>query len=163
MTTLENFSLFPHRIPAGPLAERIDGGARIWLIGRALIGGLFLVSGVEKLVGLDQFTAALVQGGIPQSMATLMAPVGAVVETLGGLAILVGFATTWSCAVMIAFVAIGTFISHRFWEFQGDIRQLQIFNFEKNVMIVGAFCLLYVAGGGPFSVDRWRRTRRAVI
>jgi uncharacterized membrane protein YphA (DoxX/SURF4 family) len=29
----------------------------------------------------------------------------------------------------------------------------------KNIMIVGAFCLLYVTGGGPYSIDRWRRER----
>ena len=39
------------------------------------------------------------------------------------------------------------------------MRMMQTAHFEKNMMIAGAFCLLYVAGGGPYSVDRWRRFR----
>jgi uncharacterized membrane protein YphA (DoxX/SURF4 family) len=37
------------------------------------------------------------------------------------------------------------------------MRMVQTAHFEKNMMIAGAFCLLYVAGGGPYSIDRWRR------
>jgi putative oxidoreductase len=162
MTTYEAFPLVPYRESALPLADRVAGGATIWLAGRAVLGGLFLMSGIEKLAGLDQFAAGLVKGGIPESMAAMIAPVGAIVETLGGLAILVGFLTNWASLLMIAFVVIGTFISHRFWEFQGDVRQLQMFNFEKNVMLVGAFCMLHVAGGGPYSIDRWWRKRNGM-
>lgn len=162
MTTYETFDLVPRRMSAVPLALRVPGGATIWLVGRAVLGGLFLMSGIEKLLALDHFAAALVKGGISDSLAPMLAVIGATVETLGGACILFGFATSWACLMMIAFVFIGTFLSHRFWEFQGDIRQLQMFNFEKNIMIVGAFCLLYVAGGGPYSIDRWWRVRRGM-
>jgi len=39
------------------------------------------------------------------------------------------------------------------------MRMMQTAHFEKNMMIAAAFCLLYVAGGGPYSIDRWRRLR----
>jgi uncharacterized membrane protein YphA (DoxX/SURF4 family) len=36
-------------------------------------------------------------------------------------------------------------------------------HFIKNIMIVAGFCFLYVAGGGPYSIDRWRRHHRPEI
>jgi putative oxidoreductase len=157
MATYETTHPFTHEPPSLPLARRVAGGGIIWLIGRVLLGGVFFVGGLQKLFALDAFASTLVQGGIPASTAALLAPIGATVEFFGGVALLVGFATSWASLLMIAFVVVGTIISHRFWEFQGEIRQLQMFNFEKNVMLVGGFCLLYVAGGGPYSIDRWQR------
>jgi putative oxidoreductase len=157
MATYETVHPFAHEPPALPLAQRVAGGGAIWLVGRILLGGLFFVSGIEKLMGLDQFAATLMKGGLSEAAAAFLAPLGALVETMGGLAILVGFATGWASLVMAAFVVVATLVSHRFWEFEGALRQLQMAHFEKNVMLVGAFCLLYVAGGGPYSVDRWQR------
>ena len=48
-------------------------------------------------------------------------------------------------------------IAHRFWQAPPEMRMMQTAHFEKNMMIAGAYCLLYVAGGGPYSIDRWRR------
>ena len=150
----------PHHEMSLPLADRVAGGGLIWLLGRVLIGGLFLVSGSQKLMGLDQFAAYLVQGGIPGNIAPALAPLAACAETLGGLFIVLGFVTSWTSLLMIIFTLAAAFVAHRFWDFDGQIRALQQAHFMKNIMIVGAFCLLYVAGGGPYSIDRWRRQRR---
>lgn len=145
-----------------PLNERIAGGRGIWLIGRLLIGGLFLMSGVQKLMALDQFAATLVKSGISDNIAVVLAPVAAGVETIGAFCIVVGLATSWASLLMIAFTLVAAFVGHRFWEFQGDVTMLQMANFMKNIMIIGAFCLLYVSGGGPCSIDRWWRDRHAL-
>ena len=140
-----------------PLAARVSGGGAIWLIGRVVLGGLFMMSGIGKLMGPDQFAASLVKNGIPESIAPMLAWLGAIVETIGGLFIVLGFATSWASLVLIAFTIAAAFIAHRFWQAAPDARMTQIAHFEKNMMIAGAFCLLYVAGGGPYSIDRWRR------
>jgi putative oxidoreductase len=142
-----------------PLNERIPGGRGVWLIGRLILGVPFVMSGVQKLMGLDQFAAMLVKGGIPDNIAAVLAPVAAVSETIGGLLITIGFFTSLASLLMIAFTIIAAFVGHRFWEFQGEVAMLQMANFMKNVMIAGAFCLLYVSGGGPCSIDRWWRDR----
>jgi len=139
------------------LAQRAAAGGPIWLLGRVLLGGLFLMSGIEKLMGSDQFAASLVKNGIPDSIAPMLAWLGAAVETAGGLCIVLGLATSWASLSMIAFTIMAAFIAHRFWEAAPDARLSQMAHFEKNIMLVGAFCLLYVAGGGPYSIDRWRR------
>ena len=145
-----------------PLDERASGGRVIWLLGRLLIGGLFLQSGIRRLMGLGRFAASLVKSGISDSIAVVLAPVAAGAETLGGLLIVLGLATSWASLLMIAFTIAAAFTSHRFWEAEGAMAGVQQAHFLKNMMIVGAFCLLYVSGGGPCSIDRWWRERRAL-
>ena len=139
------------------LAFRVPGGGAIWLLGRIVLGGLFLMSGAQKLMGIDQFAASLVKNGIPDQLAPILAWLGAGVETIGGLCIMLGLATSWASLSLVAFTIIAAFIAHRFWEAPPDARMMQTAHFEKNMMITAAFCLLYVAGGGPYSIDRWRR------
>jgi len=141
------------------LAFRVPAGGGIWLIGRVVLGGLFLMSGAEKLMSIDQFAASLVKDGIPKQFAPMLAWLGAGVETIGGLFIVLGLATSWASLFLIAFTIIAAFIAHRFWQVPLEMRMMQTAHFEKNMMIAAAFCLLYVAGGGPYSVDRWRRLR----
>ena len=139
------------------LANRAPGGGVVWLIGRVVLGGLFMMSGIQKLSGIDQFAASLAKNGIPVEIAPMLAWLGAAVETIGGLCIVLGLATSWASLVLIAFTIVAAFIAHRFWQAPPEMRMVQTAHFEKNMMIAGAFCLLYVAGGGPYSIDRWRR------
>ncbi|MGH6767763.1 MAG: DoxX family protein [Xanthobacteraceae bacterium] len=146
-----------------PLADRVAGGGMIWLLARVVLGGLFLMSGAQKLMGLDGFAGMLAKNGIPESIAPALAAFAAGAETLGGLCIVFGFATSWAALLMIAFTIVAAFIGHRFWEFEGGARMTQMNHFIKNIMIVAGFCFLYVAGGGPYSIDRWRRHHRPEI
>jgi len=141
------------------LALRVPAGGIAWLIGRVVLGGLFFISGAQKLMGIDQFAASLVKNGVPDQFAPVLAWLGAGVETIGGLLIVLGLATGWAALFLIAFTIIAAFIAHRFWEAPADMRMMQMAHFEKNMMIAAAFCLLYVAGGVPYSLDRWRRLR----
>jgi len=143
------------------LANRAPGGGVVWLIGRVVLGGLFMLGGIQKLSGIDQFAASLAKNGIPVEIAPMLAWLGAAVETIGGLCIVLGLATSWASLVLIAFTIAAAFIAHRFWQAPPNARMMQTAHFQKNMMIAGAFCLLYVAGGGPYSIDRWRRLHKS--
>ena len=126
------------------------------LLGRALLGSIFVISGYGKLFGLAAFAASLEKNGVPY--ASMLAPVGACVEFFGGLAIVLGVEVRAAALLMIAFVIVATLISHRFWELADAARRAQVTQFSKNVAIIGAFVLLHVAGGGRYAVERlWRR------
>jgi putative oxidoreductase len=126
------------------------------LLGRIMLGGIFVVSGYGKLMGLAAFAASLEKNGVP--FASALAPVGAGVEFFGGLAIVLGLEVRHVALLMTAFVIVATLISHRFWEFEGAARKAQEINLSKNVAIIGGFILLHAAGGGRFAVERlWRR------
>jgi putative oxidoreductase len=138
-------------------AETAMDRGDLWrLVGRILLGGIFVVSGYGKLMGLAAFAASLEKNGVPYASA--LAPVGASVEFFGGVAIVIGVEVRAAALLMIAFVIVATLISHRFWELQDAARRTQLTQFSKNMAIIGGFALLHAAGGGRFAVERlWRR------
>jgi putative oxidoreductase len=138
---------------AGTVQTRHD---TLLLLGRVLLGSIFVISGYGKLFGLAAFAASLEKNGVPY--ASMLAPVGACVELFGGLAIVLGIELRATALLMIAFVIVATLISHRFWELQDAARRAQATQFSKNVAIIGGFVLLHAAGGGRYAVERlWRR------
>jgi putative oxidoreductase len=161
MSVRTSGSATPHGLPASsPAGSGIDGFAqssRDWLLllGRILLGGIFVLSGYGKLMGLSAFAASLEQKGVP--FASVMALIGAPVEFFGGLAIVLGIETRYAAALMVGFVIVATLISHRFWEYQDAVRQMQKTQFSKNMAILGGFVVLFVQGGGRFALARlWR-------
>jgi putative oxidoreductase len=142
--------------PAAGAATAVDRSDLWRLVGRILLGGIFVVSGYGKLMGLAAFAASLEKNGVPYASA--VAPVGASVEFFGGVAIVLGVEVRSAALLMIAFVIVATLISHRFWELQDAARRAQVTQFSKNMAIIGGFALLHAAGGGHFAVERlWRR------
>ena len=140
----------------GRHAVSFDYRDALLALGRLLLGGIFVVSGYGKLIGLTAFAAGLERHGVP--MASTMALIGAPVEFFGGLAIVLGIEVRYAAMLMIAFVIVATVISHRFWLFAGAAREAQQVNFSKNVAIAGAFVTLTAVGGGRYALERlWRR------
>src|SRR2546423_10705429 len=126
------------------------------LVGRVLVGWIFVESGFRKLLGMDAFIASLIRRSVPWS--TVLGWIGAVVEFVGGAAILLGVWTRCAAAAIIVFVIIATLIGHRYWEIaEPAARRIQQSNFAKNITIIGGLILLLVTGAGRFSVDGRRR------
>ena len=144
---------FAHSSAERPAAQAAHDA--LWLLGRCLIGCIFVQSGFGKLLALGAFAASLAKNGLPAPEA--MAVIGAVTEFFGGLAIVVGFMTRPAALIMVAFTITATLISHRFWEFEDLARRQQSVQFAKNLAILGGFLLLLVQGGGRLSFDGWRR------
>ena len=130
------------------------------LLARIGLAALFIPAGLRKLMDLASFTASLQKQGVPY--ADVLAPIGAGVEFVGAIAVLIGFQTRLAAVLMILFTLAATFIAHRFWEFEGPARQMQQGQFFKNFGIVGGYFALWVSGSGRYAVDwRWRRDREA--
>jgi len=128
----------------------------VLLIGRVLLGGIFVFSGYFKVTAVAAFATSLEQRGVP--FASVMGVIGAYVEFLGGLAIVLGIEVRYTSVLMIGFVIVATLISHRFWELQDAARAAQQTQFLKNVGIAAGFFLLHAAGGGRIALERlWRR------
>jgi len=150
------------RVPSGmhggyAASWRVDAIDESWqhailLLGRVLLGGIFVHSGWAKLMALHAFAGSLAKAGVPAPDA--LAVIGACVEFFGGLAIVFGLALREAAILMILFVVVATLISHRFWEIHDAARRAQEVNFFKNVAIVGGFLLLFACGGGRFALDR---------
>jgi putative oxidoreductase len=123
------------------------------LLGRVLLGLIFVTSGYGKVMHLDAFAQSLASRGVP--MSGPLSVLGALVEFLGGVAIVIGLQVRWASLLMMLFVVVATLISHRYWEIgEAAARRAQQTQFMKNVAIFGGFLLLMASGGGRFSLDR---------
>ncbi len=112
------------------------------VLGRLLIGGAFVFSGVRILQNLPAMTGLLAAKGVPYPRLVLMA--GGAFEIVMGLAAISG---VWFPAVAIAlaiFIVAATLMVHNFWREEGPQRVADINAVISNVIIVGA--LLALAG-----------------
>jgi putative oxidoreductase len=121
------------------------------LIARVMIAAIFLWSGFGKLSSLSQFTAGVVDRGLP--FAQLLAPLGAAVEFAAAVALILGAGTRIAALALAVFTVVATLIAHRFWDFPIDEQRMQSIQFMKNLAIIGGLAGLIAVGGGRFSFD----------
>jgi putative oxidoreductase len=127
------------------------------LVGRVLIGWIFVRSGWGKVMDLGTFAASMPgRGGLPTWLGYIAGPV----EVIGGAAVILGLYTRWAALLMLVFTVAATLSTHRYWEFtEAAARRAQDTNFYKNVAIMGGFFFLMAAGGGRWSLDGILRKR----
>ncbi|WP_042446615.1 DoxX family protein [Azospirillum sp. B510] len=133
------------------------GRDALLLAARVLLGAIFVQSGFGKLLALSGFIAGMESQGVP--MATIVAPIGALVEAVGGLAIVLGAWTRLAALLVAAFTVVATLIAHRYWDAAPDAMKMQQIQFMKNLAIIGGFLSLVASGGGRFGLDGWRARR----
>ncbi len=132
-------------------ADRI---AAMWsdfllLIGRIMIGWIFLQSGWGKLGNIAGVAKSFPQRGLPDWMAYISVPT----EFFGGLFLILGFATRYTALVLLLFTVVASFSSHAYWSVPDPQRAAQASNFWKNVSIMGGMIVLFVSAAGHFSLD----------
>jgi putative oxidoreductase len=125
------------------------------LVGRLLIGSLFLVTGVRKLMGVAAAAGYFTKLGFPA--ADVLVWVAIAIEIGGGALLVLGWQTRRVAWLLIAFVAIATFMAHRFWQFDASQYANQLNHFMKNVAIVGGLLYVVVFGAGSVSLDGTRK------
>jgi len=126
------------------------------LMGRILLGWIFVRSGYGKIFDIGAYSATFPGRGLPVFLAYIAVPV----EFFGGIALILGLATRYVVLVMIIFMLVATLSSHRYWEFSDlAVRRAQDSSFYKNLAMLGGFLFLFACGSGRFSLDNWLRKR----
>jgi putative oxidoreductase len=129
----------------------------VLLIGRILLGWIFVRSGYGKLFNVEAVANSFPLRGLPSFLAYIAVPF----EFFGGIALIFGFATRYIVLGFVIFMLVATFSSHRYWEFaDATARRGQESSFYKNIAILGGFGFLFVCSAGRLSVDAWLRGRR---
>lgn len=121
------------------------------LIGRILIGYLFLTAGWGKVTSIAATTAYFTNLGVP-SPASMPYLVGGL-ELAIGIALIVGLATRYAAIVTFIFVLIATLIAHRYWTYPAAAQGLQFIFLTKNLAIMGGALYVLILGAGRYSVD----------
>jgi putative oxidoreductase len=122
--------------------------------GRAIIGAVFLMSGLSKLTAYGATTALIATVGLP--VPPLAWLVAVVVEAGGGLLLLLGFRTRAVALVLAAFVVATAVFFHRNFADQN-----QMIHFLKNLIIVGGLLQIAHFGAGAVSLDNRRKVHAA--
>lgn len=110
--------------------------SKLYPVGRALVGVLFIVSGIGKVFGFAGVAAWMNGAGIPA--AGLLLALTIVLEIGGGLALLTGYQARAAALALAAFLVPVTLIFHGFWHADAAEFQNQMNHFLKNVAILGA-------------------------
>ena len=115
--------------------------------GRILIAAIFVLSGLAKFSDPAGTAAYVASAGLP---APAVAAWGAaLLETVGGLALVVGFRTRLVAIALAAFSVVAAVIFH---SALGD--QNQFIHFFKNLAIAGGLLQVVAFGAGRLSFDK---------
>ena len=121
------------------------------VIGRILLGIIFILSGVAKLGNPAGTQAYIASVGLPLPLLGYI--IALVAEIGGGLMLLVGYRARLAAVVLAIFtVAAAVFFHHAF-----DDRN-EFIHFIKDLAIVGGLLQIVGFGAGAFSLDNRRAT-----
>jgi putative oxidoreductase len=148
-------ALFSNR-SSHPALSHADSMAASWsdfllLVGRILLGWLFLASAYAKLGNIAGTTAYMTGMGLSPPEA--MSWIAGLVELVLGLSLILGFATRYAALGTFIWVLIATAIAHRYWSYPAAAQGAQYNNFLKNIAIMGGALAIFIAGAGRFSAD----------
>lgn len=115
------------------------------LIARVLLSGLFLWSGVNKVVHPIAIQEYMAMYGMPVTGLFLVAAV--LVEVGGGLFLLLGFYPRLAAAFLTGFTLVATLIFHT--KFADQIQQIM---FMKNLSIIGGLLMVIQHGAGSIAL-----------
>lgn len=108
------------------------------MVGRMLIGLLFVFSGVGVLMnGVDGLSSMIEGRDLPMPM--LLAWLVVAVKILGGLGLMLGYRTAHAVLALLIFTGLATLLYHL------DLDDINLF---KNLAIMGGLLYVYVYGPG---------------
>lgn len=115
------------------------------LITRVLLAHIFILAGMNKIMGYAGTQGYMESMGVPG----MLLPLVILVEVGAGLAVLVGWQTRLAAYALAGFTVVSAVIFH---SNLGD--QTQMIMFMKNFAIAGGLLLLAEHGAGAFSLDK---------
>ena len=117
---------------------------------------MFILAGISKFGSLEGTAGYIASGGLP--LASVLAPLVALLEVVGGLALIVGFQARWAALALALFTLLATVLFHAYWAMPAEQQFVQQLMFMKNLAVAGGLLLVFVLGAGPLSLDE-RRAR----
>ncbi len=126
----------------------------LFLAGRVLFGGFFLLAGIDHYRHVHMMTPYAAAKGIPAPRPAVLGSGSLII--LGGLSVLLGVRPTWGVLLLTAFLVPTSFLMHNYWAATDPaVRQMDMTNFKKNIALLGAaWMLLLIPQPWPLSL-RW--------
>jgi uncharacterized membrane protein YphA (DoxX/SURF4 family) len=106
------------------------------LVGRILFASLFLQSAIGHLTQTTPMAGYAKSKGVPQ--AWLATFVGGILLLLGGVSVLLGIWGDLGALLLAVFLVPTALFMHAFWREQGQSRQMEMIQFNKDLALAGA-------------------------
>lgn len=120
----------------------------LFVIGRVLFSAIFLMSGLNHFMQLDEMSQYAGSKGLPApKLATALSGVALL---LGGLSILFWKQVVIGAWLLAGFLLVAAFTMHDFWAVDDpQQQQAEMAQFMKNVALAGAAIVFYAAQQHP--------------
>ena len=105
------------------------------VVGRLLLGGLFVLGGITHFFVLRLMTRQLSERGVPLPGPMLIA--GSVFQVFAGLTVMAGWAVPLAAGSLIAFTVVSSCMMMNFWDTSGEKRLSAIDGWTSNLGVVG--------------------------
>src|ERR1035437_538486 len=113
----------------------------LFVIGRILLGGYFLMSGYSHLKNIKMLSGYAGSKGVPMPSAAVF--ITGLMLILGGAGIFLGVWVRVSILLISLFFVGVTFKMHDYWNVQDPMQKMtQEMNFKKNLALLGAVLML---------------------
>ncbi|QKK25749.1 DoxX family protein [Rhizobium hidalgonense] len=122
-----------------------DGpGLMMIVLGRLLLGGLYVAGGFHHFFVIVPLTDAIEARGIPLAKWVLLS--GSLFQILAGTLLMLGLFVTAAAFGLIVFTLAATVMLLNFWDMQGTARESAINTWKTNMAIIGG---LLITAAGP--------------
>ncbi len=121
------------------------------LLGRILLGMIFVESGFGKLLDFDGTAGYMAAKGMPMVPLLLVGAIA--VEIGGGLSLLLGVKARLGALALFLFLIPTTLIFHKFWGLEAAESALQQIQFLKNLSIMGGLLVVVSIGAQQPGLD----------
>ena len=137
------------------MTRRVDD--ILLMLGRLMLAGCFVPSGLAKLSNISGFAISLAAAGLPSPHALATGCVLA--NVFGPLALIAGVAPRLAAGALIVVTTLTTALLHRFWDYGGSVRHMEQATFVMHLGMIAGLLFYMVSGPGAWSWQGWRRGR----
>jgi putative oxidoreductase len=109
----------------------------LFLLGRILFGGFFLLNGYRHLTRTSAMAPYAASRGVPAPKPAVAG--SGVLLVLGGLSVLLGVWPRWGVLFLALFLVPVSLTMHSYWkDREPEMRQMNEIHFHKNMALLGA-------------------------
>ncbi|MEK7105862.1 MAG: DoxX family membrane protein [Patescibacteria group bacterium] len=113
----------------------------LFVLGRILLGGYFIMSGANHFKHLANFTHYAKSKGVPMPREAVM--LSGLMLILGGLGILLGVYVEFAVLLLSVFLVVTTMQMHQFWKIEDQMTRMgEEINFKKNLALLGGVLMI---------------------